>query len=35
MLTEEEIKQALEEVKKGEVFSIQEVAKEFNVNIYG
>jgi hypothetical protein len=36
MLTEkeiEEIKQSLEEVKRGEVFSIQEVAKEFNVKL--
>lgn len=27
----EEIKQALEEVRKGEVFPIEQVAKEFNV----
>jgi hypothetical protein len=36
MLTDmeiEEIKQALDEVKIGEVFSIQEVAKEFNVKL--
>jgi len=36
MLTEkeiEEIKQALDEVKRGEIFSIQEVAKEFNVKL--
>lgn len=36
MLTEkeiEEIKQALEEVKRGEVYSIEEVAKEFNVKL--
>jgi predicted house-cleaning noncanonical NTP pyrophosphatase (MazG superfamily) len=29
----EEIKQALEEIKRGEIFSIQEVAKEFNVKL--
>ena len=36
MLTEteiEEIKQALDEVKHGEVFSIEDVAKEFNVKL--
>jgi len=36
MLTEEEIeeiKQALDEVKKGEVYPIEEVAKEFNVKL--
>jgi hypothetical protein len=36
MLTDdevEEIKQALDEVKKGKVFSIKEVAKEFNVTL--